>query len=300
MSVREKGGIHANTILERCGWAKLQAFAEDVEMQQQQTPPQNVALGHCHMTALQCLFGLSEEELNRWPGMTAYCKYLEKNFQPLIADEYSYLWTAIGKERPLEVERCWPWFNLVTSTIRSMKDEDSSIEDVWNNLITPPSGSNIAMPNTSERAACLIAVFSVLCWCTMALQPKLSGSEINSSPSLLVHQQYSDQHGLKMDTVCRPIPAIFRQFRRTMVTSRWRQPIGSHSNSTQHSTALYVSSLNYASLKMFGKVQLAWVDNLTSHLDFDSTNRRLSIFKFPSYCAISALKHSDVPPVFMK
>jgi hypothetical protein len=298
MSVRGKGRVHASSDLERCGWAKPRAFAKDVEMQQPHTPPQDDAPENHHMTALQCLFGLSEEELHRWPGMTAYCKYLEKNFEPLMADEYSYLWTTIGRERPQEVERCWPWFNSVTSTIRSMKDEDSSIEDIWNELRTL-SGTNSAKPNTSERTAGLIAVFSVLCWCTMALRPKLSGSEISSSPSLMVYQQHSDQHGLKMDTVCRPIPAVFRQFRRTMVTSRWRQPIGSRGSGVQDSTALYVSSLNYASLKMIGKVQLTWVDNLTGHLDFDPTNRRLSIFKFPTYCAISTLKNSNVTPVFV-
>ncbi|KAL8861044.1 MAG: hypothetical protein Q9178_002557 [Gyalolechia marmorata] len=178
-----------------------------------------------------------------------------------------------------------------------MKDKESSIEDVWNNLRTPPSGTNTTGLDTAEDTACLIAVFSVLCWCTMVLQPRLDWSQIGSNPGLMVYQQQSDQQGLKMDTVSRPIPAIFRQFRRTMVTSQWRQPIGSHGSTVQGSTALYVSSLNYASLKMIGKVQLAWVDNLTSHLDFDPTNRRLSLFKFPSYCAVNTLQDCHVPPI---
>lgn len=299
MSVRVAGGVHIDSILERRRRAKPQAFAMDVEMQQPHKSPQNDAAGHRHMTALRCLFGLSEQELHRWPGLTAYCKYLEKNFHPLLADEYSHLWTAIGQERPQQVERCWPWFNSVTSTLRSMKDEDSSIEDVWDNLRTSLSGTNTARPNASERTACLIAVFAVLCWCTMALQPKLGGNEISSSPSLMVYQQHSDRHGLKMDTVCRPIPTIFRQFRRTMLTNRWRQPVGSPKSGTPDSTTLYVSNLNYASLKMFGKVQLAWVDNLTSHLDFDATNRQLSVFKFPSYCAVNTLKDRDETPVLV-
>lgn len=274
-------------------------MGKDVEMQQPDTSPQNDVLGHGHITALQCLFGLSEQELRRWPGLTAYCKYLEKNFHPLLADEYSHLWTTIGQERPQRVERCWLWFNSVVSTLRSMKDEDSSVEDVWDSLRTSLSGTDTARPTASERTSCLIAVFAVLCWCTMVLQPKLGGSEISSFPSLMVYQQHSDQHGLKMDTVCRPIPAIYRQFRRCMLTSRWRQPIGSHGSGSPDSTALYVSSLNYASLKMFGKVQLAWVDNLTSHLDFDPTNRQLSIFKFPSYCAVNTLKGRGGTPIFV-
>lgn len=298
MSIRERCGVQASSVLRRCGGANPRAFAQDVEMQQPHGPlPNDVPADH-HMTALQCLFGLSEQELRRWPGLTAYCKYLEKNFQPLTADGYSDLWTAIGKERPQKAEGCWLWFNSVISIIRSMKDKESSIEDVWNNLRAPPSGTNTARLDTAEDTACLIAVFSVLCWCTMVLQPRLDGSKIGSNPGLMVYQQQSDQQGLRMDTVSRPIPAIFRQFRRTMVTSQWRQPIGSHGSTVQGSTALYVSSLNYASLKVIGKVQLAWVDNLTSHLDFDPTNRRLSLFKFPSYCAVNTLKDCHVPPIY--
>ena len=276
------------------------AFAQDVEMQQPHTPPQNDIPADYHMTALQCLFNLSRRELDRWPGMTAYCKFLEKKFQPLMADEYSYLWTAIGEERPHKVERCWPWFSSVISTVRSMEDEDSSIEDVWNDLRHSHCGTNATSPNKLEETACLIAVFSVLCWSTMVLQPKLGGGrdEISSNPSLTVHQQHSDQHGLKMDTACRPIPAIFRQFRKTMITSQWRQPIGSHESAKQDSTALYVSSLDYASLKMISKVQLVWTDNLTSHLDFDPTNRQLSVFRFPSFCALGALKESNMPRIY--
>ena len=296
MSIRERRYVKVSSVLKKCGWANPHAIAQDIEMQQPHTSFHNATPEEHHMIAVQSLFGLSRRELDRWPGMTAYCKFLEKQFQPLIADEYSHLWTAIGMNRPQNVGGCWPWFNSVTSTIRSMVDEDSSIEDVWCDLRTPLSGPNTTRPDTAG----FIAVFSVLCWCTMVLQPKLGGdrNESGSTPSLTVHQQHSDQPGLKMDTVFRPIPAIFRQFRKTMITSQWRQPIGSHGSAEQVSTALYVSSLNYASLKMISKVQLVWTDNLTSHLDFDPTNRQLSVFKFPSYCAISALKCRDMPRIY--
>lgn len=297
MLARKKRGVHTNSVLKRYGLAKRQALTPDVEMQQISTTPEMDGPENHHLTALRLLFALSEEELHRWPGMFAYCAYLEKNFEPLITDEYSYLWVAIDKHRPRDVESCWPWFSRVVSTLRSLKDKDISVEDVWSGLRSRRSGSNIPDPNASEETAGRIAVFSVLCWATMVLQPKLVGTDFGKSPRLMVHQQIADQQGLKMDTVYRPIPAIFRLLRKVMVTSQWRQPIGSLVEGAQNSTALHVSSLNYASLKLVGKVQLAWTDTLTNHLDFDPTNRRLKVFKFPSYCAVSTLKHRDMPSV---
>lgn len=71
-------------------------------------------------------------------------------------------------------------------------------------------------------------------------------------------------------------------------------PIGDEPHYKEESTALYVSSLNYASLKTISKVKLVWVNSLTNHLDFNATSRQLSIFRFPSYCAISTLESHKI------
>jgi hypothetical protein len=269
-------------------------ITNDIEMQQSH---HTGGTESCYVASLHCLFGLPKEQLRGWEGAKAYCQYLETCFQPLLSKEYAFVWRTIDKQRPQTAAECWPWFNAVSSTIRQLKDENSSIEDVWDHLRSNVSGSTTAFPNTQEQTACLIAVFSVICWGTMTFQPRLWWTGFKGSPSLLVHQQQLDHPGLKMDFVRRPIPALFRHFQRTMATTRWRHPISE--SKTHASTVLHVSSLNYKSLNMIGKIHLVWVNNLTSHLDFDATNRRLSIFKFPSFCALSTLANPQAPPVFV-
>ncbi len=288
--------MQAKDSVERLDWANGTNITDDVEMQQSPKHQQNGGIPSYHMASLHCLFGLPEEQLRNWPGAIAYCRYLEGCFQPLLTQEYAVVWTTIGKHRPKMVAECWPWFNAVSFAVRKLKDENSSIEDVWDCLGPPPSGTNITMPDTPEETAGLIAVFSVLCWGTMTLQPRLSWTDFKGSPSLMLHQQQLDQPGLKMDFVRRPIPAIFRQFQRTMPRTRWRHPISESKD--DGSTVLHVNSLNYKSLRVIGKIHLVWVNNLTSHLDFDATNRRLSIFKFPSFCALRTLADGQAPPVF--
>jgi len=202
------------------------------------------------------------------------------------------VWAAIGKQRPHTVSECWPWFIEVSSVIRGLDDENSSVEDIWDRL----RGQTNAYLPEKQKSACLLAIFAVLCWGTMALQPKLDWSSSNNQPTSSVPQQQPNQAVLRMDSIRRPIPAMFLQFQRIMSTSRWRHPISETKNAT--SAVLHVASLNYASLFRIGKIHVVWVDDLSSHLDFDATNRRLSVFKFPTFCALSALEGSRVPPIF--
>ena len=277
-------------------WTKAN-IGKDVEMQPPHRNHQIDGREHRHMVALGCLFGLTEAQLCKWPGAVAYCRYLEKCFQPLLANEYASVWTTVGSRKPQTTVECWPWFNAVASTMQKLKDDQSSIEEVWKRLTPVESGSNTTTSVAQDPTPCFVALFSVLCWGTMTLQPRLSWTDFKDCPSLMVHQQQPDQPGLKMDFVRRPIPAIFRHFQRTMLTTRWRHPISE--SKTEVSTVLHVASLNYAALNTIGKIHLVWVDNLTSHLEFDAANRRLSIFKFPSFCALSTLADAKIPPVFV-
>ena len=188
-------------------------------------------------------------------------------------------------------------------------DKKSSIDDIWGQLCSPNDDApSLASPRPigEDNSAAHIALFAVLCWSTMTLTPRLSWADFQPGPSLMVVQHQpqrpaqsrrgSDQlQGLKMDIVRRPVPAVFRKFQRIMRTSRWRRPIGSGSHDGEASTVLHVSTLNYESLKTIGKVRLKWVTDLSSHLDFNAQDRTLSLFRFPTVCALNTLKEGREP-----
>ncbi|OTA87934.1 hypothetical protein M434DRAFT_130619 [Hypoxylon sp. CO27-5] len=202
------------------------------------------------MLTLQGLFQLSEAQLRPYPNASSYLRGI-----------------AGTNQGPRSMAECWSLFDTVCATIRTM-DKGSSIEDVCTELCSPTSnGNRPTSPRTHARDPFFVAIFSVLCWATMTLQPKLQWAGFQGSPSLMVHLQASSQDSLRIEWVKRPIPALFRHFHRTMPTSRWRHPIGE--SKTDRSTALELSCLNYESL------------------NFDVTRRRLSIFRFPSFCALS-------------
>ncbi|KAI1313743.1 hypothetical protein F5Y03DRAFT_390044 [Xylaria venustula] len=169
--------------------------------------------------------------------------------------------------------------------------ESADVEDVWKSLKSPDDadvavgvgGEGLAMLGGAPNE-CLLAVFAVLCWGSMLLQPRLPRDVIAAAPSLKIQQLPADHQGLKMDFVHRPVPAIFRNFQKALARRRFG---GSHM--INESTALFVSTINYHSLRTIGKVRLQWVENLSSHLEFNPRTRTLSVFRFPSFCALAII-----------
>ena len=270
---------------------------EDIELQKDSTPFFGHDIKPAYLEAIENLFSLPRDQVSQWPGITAYCRFLESCFEPALEEEYKYLWKALNRSTPQSATECWPWFNATCLALKKLQQDDHSIQDVWNKVKASQDADRSLEPDHDDSSK--IAVFATLCWATMALQPILLWKEFRGKPSLAVKYHGKNCSGLKLSFVERPIPAAFREFQHTLPGARWHQPIGSSSrsssNNNENSVALYVSTLNYATLKRISKIRLEWVSDLSSHLDFDSTSRVLYIFRFPSFCALNTLRTNNIP-----
>ena len=246
------------------------------------------------MAALQALFGFTSEQMRQvreLPTTTPWFRHLEDCFQPFLTERYAGIWSTIGLSRPQAPSHCWALFRAVSSAVTKLDDAGYSIDDVCKSIKpSPDAGADadaedeglIMLADVHDE--CLIAVFAVLCWGNMILQPKLTWSDAAAAPCLAIQQLPANHQGLKMDFVRRPIPAVFRYFQRALA----RQQLTSKP-AIGESTVLFVSTINYHSLRTIGKVRLEWVDNLSCHLNFDSRTRTLSVFRFPSFCAVATI-----------
>ncbi|OBS19719.1 hypothetical protein FPOA_11443 [Fusarium poae] len=52
--------------------------------------------------------------------------------------------------------------------------------------------------------------------------------------------------------------------------------------------SLYVSLLNASTLTQIGEIQIQWIDNISSHLQFDSETRVLKLFCLPSFAEVNS------------
>lgn len=91
------------------------------------------------------------------------------------------------------------------------------------------------------------------------------------------------------DTCMRPILTIFRLFK----LQHWGDQSDERiQGETRETNSLYEASLNIYSLRYFGHVTIQWIDTISEHLRFNPANRRLSLFRFSSFCALLVI-HGD-------
>ncbi|KAK7438314.1 hypothetical protein Landi51_11650 [Colletotrichum acutatum] len=83
----------------------------------------------------------------------------------------------------------------------------------------------------------------------------------------------------------RPIKRVFELFEH----SAWDDQPTNIDHSIGEHDSLYEGSLNLEVL-LFGRIRIQWVDTLSEHLKFDLVSRRLSIFRLPTFCVLSALR----------
>ena len=232
---------------------------------------------------LELVFGHPETALKRYPGLHPFCQYIEESFKPLLDNDYAAMWEALGLQRPSAVQDCW---HLPVAVLRSIKPETMQPHDVSIDTILDGLLGDRAPSKLRNRAFPQIALFAVFCWATMMLTPNLRPP----SPLLActipgrLQSDAATQH--KLDRCKRAISVTFHGFK----TQAWGRdvmkatPVAADGNED-----LYEASLNMRSLKLFGKVRIQWVTTMAAHLDFDPASRLLSLYQFPTLCALKCL-----------
>ncbi|KAK1508065.1 uncharacterized protein CCOS01_16066 [Colletotrichum costaricense] len=236
---------------------------------------------------LQAIFGLSGEEIKSFPGIQAYCDHIESQVKPLTDFGFSPIWPSLSNSTACTITDCWKFLLAVAYNFKSA-EKDYSIEDLKNHVLS--SGENV---RESSDALLLAAVFAAVCLLTMTLQPSLDfepfGGQICLAcrfPSLTDESSPQGQIARQnLREAKRPIKRVFELFEH----SAWDDQPTNMDHSIGEHDSLYEGSLNLEVL-LFGRIKIQWVDTLSEHLRFDLVSRRLSIFSFPTFCVLSALR----------
>lgn len=178
------------------------------------------------------------------------------------------------------------------------------MEDAYDILL---ENSKISIDEKSnDKQQVLRAMFAVLCWTSATLKPVFDDEAITAAiktakGGMVEQPSVAADNSSKIyfsTALQRPLSSIFHRFQspleelddsRSHLTN-----IGTQSNTGSSNGVLYQSSLNYYSLFTIGRVRLDWVDTLAAHLAFDPSTSTLSVFRFPSFCAINVLRNSDI------
>ncbi|RSL84310.1 hypothetical protein CEP51_004009 [Fusarium floridanum] len=234
---------------------------------------------------LELVFG-SDVTLGGNPGLHAYFRHMEDSFEPLLEASFAPVWDAFGLPRPRSTHDCWP---LPVAVLEAIQRQTREPQDVSIDVIIEAMLSACGSPVLSNRSFCQVAVFAVLCWSTMILTPGLQPQA--PQPQLVCHlsRRFESDKLVQqtLDRCRRSIPATFRGFK-AQAWGRDVMQVAQHES--RRSEDLHKSVLNYRSLQMFGKIRIQWVTSMAAHLEFDPASRHLSVFRFPTVCALRSMQ----------
>jgi hypothetical protein len=265
---------------------------EDLETQGQ--PVVQPVIYNKRLKFVQLLFGIKSEALVNFPGIESYCDYLEHDaFQPLMSPTFDLIWDLLSCANPKKGADCWDW-GLAVLQVTQSEQPEISIHDISRHLEQQGGSSKKSLGQDQDKTYLYMAIFGVLCWASLVVRPRLIFTEgLVPSLTCILPQGFkstksSSAHRLS-DRCMRPVLTTFRSFK----LQHWGdQPDGRAQGGSRETDCLYEASLNIYSLCYFGHVTIQWVDTISEHLRFSPANRRLSLFRFPTFCALLAV-HGD-------
>ncbi|KAJ9490273.1 hypothetical protein VN97_g2978 [Penicillium thymicola] len=241
-----------------------------------------------HLEAIELLFGLGISHVQQWPGMHVVCSHLERKFENLLREEFEVIWKILKRQRPSNAVEGWHWCLAVLRGTQSLQaDESVSMEEIYHHLIK----GNSAGFSGFEKDCALLAIFAVLCWASMTIDPDLEFGQTTETTGndrqLLLRAKCGsgsgESHQVSLrQSARRPIKKVFRAIRGTLEDAG--------DDRATETDIIYESSVNCYSLFTIGRVRVKWVEDLTSHLAFDRQSRTLSVFCLPTFCVSSILQ----------
>ena len=245
---------------------------------------------------IQVLFNIKFEDVVKFPGIESYCDYLEREaFRSLTGPSFDSIWGLVPYTNPKEITDRWDWILAVLQTMGS-EETEISIHDILQRLRVRGGDHSAILEQCKDKSCFYIAIFGVLCWSSMVARPNMISTDnaARNLTCLLPHGSRSNKdtnvHALSSRHM-RPIPLIFRPFK----MQYWGDQLGERSHGgSWDGDSLYKASLSIYSLRYFGHVTIQWVDTISEHLRFNPANRRLSLFRFPTFCALLAVHGGNV------
>ena len=249
-------------------------------------------LGECQEDALTAVFDTSEKSLRAWPGRTALCNYLERRFQDFDRSGFASFMSVNLEDTTLDRKKVWIWFSSVASAWKQLGMlGETSIDDIWSKTHHEKRNPRTRLEVQHGSAA----IFAALCWMTMILRPTFKSQSNGELPNLTA--EAVNIGGCKLSQQIekayrRPIQLVFRTLRGSSLT---------HTNEASQvavsdgrpSSILYLSTLNYGMLQSIGQVKICWVYTIAEHLNFDLSDKTLSVFRFPTFSALSTYSRTD-------
>ncbi|KAF8851461.1 hypothetical protein BDZ45DRAFT_150002 [Acephala macrosclerotiorum] len=263
---------------------------EAISRQNPRADPESQHFAVLHVDAanlLSAVFNIDDTVADAWPGARMYMRYLQQQIHAFQTTTWSVLLSGMKADS----DRIPDLIDLIVTITRIVKEHDAerlSIEEVLQLLTKEYS---LKWTSTQQVNCYKQAIFSVISWTSALLKPSLKGREDNFNVSWPLNCPLW-KTSQPLQTASRPISNLLRAFGPLLPHVEAKN--SNSSAQCSESSLLHVSTVNYSSLKLMGKVNIKWVDVISAHLDFKPVSRTLMLFRFPIFCALNCLDGESV------
>lgn len=142
---------------------------------------------------------------------------------------------------------------------------------------------NLIHSSSDNQDAAFRLIFSLIGWMTMCYTPIVPGQ----TSKLQIQQEgvaSFKRFESSISLVKRPLTEMLHTFGLRLPVEQRKSAVGT--NCTSIDEALDVTLLNANILHRFTDIKIQWTTSLTTHLEFDESERRLSLFGLPSFCLL--------------
>ncbi|RDW74293.1 uncharacterized protein DSM5745_06955 [Aspergillus mulundensis] len=295
-----------------------------------QTNPSQVHIKARKMSArdavLQNLFNVEKNDAF-FPGISAFATDLQTRSVDEIRELDNDTWRCFNMRSPLNADEFWGWCNDVIIAFKEERgtgdnqNRNPAISAVLSRLLASKGGSLDGM-EPRLRGLATRAMMMTLGWISTATMPVAQPDtpddreidEGKGDVSLVFDKSYNPATWIgswkdpqdPQDPQDHHVKEPFNYFRNNLGDLALHSPVeagfGPYQTGqdgddagTVNDELLHENRMTYDSLQRFGAISLKWVSTLVEHLHFNPERRELSVFQFPSVCAIRIQNKQSFP-----
>jgi hypothetical protein len=243
---------------------------------------------------LEVVFGVTETTKCNWPGCHAYLNYIEEQLLATGSASFEPLLDKLGIARPATLADVLGFVCDIAAKFATRPQEGLSIDEILQ-LLLEEHKCQLAELDPKEKMLSRQAIFRALSWLTMVFiaPTKLADGKFQMDVTVKHDGLRVEQ---SMEIAKRPISILIRGFGQLLPST---EQITSAIERSQPDL-LHATSLNFYSLKLIDKIRIEWTSSLGCHLMFSPLSRTLTLYRFPTFCAMNCNKQGAEDMVFDK
>lgn len=212
------------------------------------------------------------------------------------------MWDVMKVNCTTDCSQQWEWCAYVIQTCGSLQNNNPTVGELATEFLSGHGQESVIYGELEENVqfAIVKALLHTLCWLSATIMPVVEKQDlINARTSngpvkaLSLTALYNGMKISRPVTLNSTLGQIFHQINQAAVPTPMEEGGMDGARLTRATgDVVHEPCVTNASLRKYAGVRLKWVSTLSEHLSLDRDTTVLSVFQYPSVCAVRILNRN--------